>query len=329
MNRHPFSKRATGFRSGARFGLVVITGLVGLVASWIAPAALAGGQESGSGSTTSPLSGPEVKDREVPGSRSTFGEGMKDRKMRTRPTPHPLFMRVIRSLGAEETPENLRLDQEQVRKIRAIEEELGQAARAFRDEHAGEIKALREKADMPGDDRDGPGARRRGADGEGAPPPPPPEGAPRGRRGAGQDENVSPEAQAARQELRALIQNGPKPDDYEAKMWAVLSEPQRALAKERLEKAKAEFQRREMEHADGPPVKGAKDAQGADARRLRDMTPEQRRAALEKMTPEQREELRKRVQERRAQGAGQRGRAPQPQDKPTPDMDDVKVPRPE
>jgi len=322
------SKRATGLRRGVRLGLVAITGLVGLGASWIAPAATAGGQEPGSGSSASPLSGPEVKDREIPGSRSTFGEGMKDPKMRMRPTPHPLFMRVVRSLGGEDTPENLRLDQEQERKIRAIEQEFGQAVRAFREEHEDEIQALREKAGMPGEeggaDR---AARRRGQEGEGAPPLPP-EGAARARRGAPGDQNVSPEAQAARQQLRALMQKGPKPDDYEARIWAVLSEPQQALAKERLEKAKAEFQKREMDGAGGPPAKGAKDAQGVDARRISDMTPEQRREALKNMTPEEREELRKRMRERRAAGGDRaRGSQPQPQDKPAPDMDDVRVPR--
>lgn len=216
--------------------LSLLCGLAGTAAALAEPEKPASQTDAAS---SAPLGGPDVADRDVPGTSDTFGEeGMRDkahRRERARPRD---VLETLRSLGSPETPEALRLTEEQKTQLKAIAEEFGSAMRTFRQEHAEELKALREQAGR------GPGGPRRG---RGGPDGAPPQNA-QGQNAEGQDAmqgdapvqagKPTPEQQAAREKLQELMKQGPNFEEYQTRAWAVLSPDQQALARERLEAKK-------------------------------------------------------------------------------------------
>ncbi len=160
-----------------------------------------------------PLGGPKVQDRDVPGARARFGEGMEQRREGPGVRPQ-MFMRAVQSLAGPEAPEAVRATPEQAEKARAIMGEYRAAMEKFREANATELNALREQAGEMARGRGGPDGR-------------PNAGAPREGRG-----QATPEQLAARQKLRELNEKAPKFEPYQTRVWAVLSEPQQAHVRE-------------------------------------------------------------------------------------------------
>lgn len=207
------------------------------------------------------LSGPAVEDRNVPGVSSTFGDAQ-NRMNRERPVPHRAFMRIIHSMETPDTPENVRLDKEQSRKINAVSEEFRTSMRAFMDKHADELRALRpEGADRPGSRADRPQRARRNPDaqtndnntdrperarraeqGERARQPDDAQRRERAQRPGLTDEQRA-ELQQRREKIAEIMKNGPQPADYHTRIWAILTPEQQAFAQERIQKLAEESSR--------------------------------------------------------------------------------------
>jgi hypothetical protein len=256
--------------------------LLGLgAAAAMAASAWAGPDQApkGTADKSDPLSGPKVESREVPGVDDQFGEERGDRMRARERVPTRMFLGAIRSLESPETPEDLQLSDEQRDQIRDIAEEFRGAMQAFRAEHREELAALREKA-PPGARGRGDGARRQGdgpppnqngqrrgqgpPDGRGpradnAPPPP----APRGAEAHDGPPPPPPPNAEARERLAELMKDAPKAEPYHTRMWAVLTEAQQVVVRERLDKELADR-----------PMDGARRARGGpdspDGRRPRD-----------------------------------------------------------
>lgn len=215
------------------------------------------------------LKGPEVKDRNVPGGRSSFGGGQGERRRDGGGGPGPMvMMRVLRTLGSGEAPDEVRASPEQADEIRAIIDEFREEQKAFRDEHQEEIKTLREKAGLPaGEARRGPGGPDgAGPGGPGGPGGPPPGGEADAPKGKGkqarkqQRAEATPEQTEARQQLKALMDQGPKFETYQTQIWEVLSTEQQTYVKAKVEEAKAN-----MGEMGGPRGREGK-GKGEDAR---------------------------------------------------------------
>jgi hypothetical protein len=183
------------------------------------------------------LRGPAINDRDVPGATGTFSEptdragkraaGAKgDPRIR-----HRAFMDALRSLEGEEVAPDLKLTTDQRTKIDAIDAELRAALESFKSTHQADIDALREKV---GEVR-GKGANKRAGNGKGrtradradAPTPADAE--------MTDDSTRDADIAAAREQLKALRANAPKPEDFHTRIWAVLSAPQQALVQSRLD----------------------------------------------------------------------------------------------
>jgi len=191
------TRTITDRRRGLGAGLAVLV----LAAGTMVPVALA--------EPDAPLGGPKVQDRDVPGSRARFGEGMEQRREGPGVRPQ-VFMRAVQSLAGPEAPDAVRATPEQTEKVQAIMGAYRAAMEEFRAANASEFRALREQA---GEMARGPGG---------------PEGRPN-REGRGE---ATPEQQAARQKLRELNEKAPKFEPYQTKVWAVLNEKQQAHVRE-------------------------------------------------------------------------------------------------
>lgn len=281
-----------------------------------ASAAISWGQTGGD----SPLSGPAVEDRNTPGAANTFGETMTgERSKQGARVPPRVYFGLLREMGEDGAPEEVRPTEEQRGEIRAIVEEFQAAARAFRDEHKEELERLRDAAGEPRRPGGGAPGRGRGAE-RGADAPPPPEDAPGGP--------PANEAQrAARERLRELMAQGPKPDEYYARIWALLSEPQQEYVRAGLEAHQAE----RMREREGPIAKEQvrKQFEQADPRlkELQGLSREEIRAKLQSLPADERERLMQQWRGRRG-GKGEGKSRPQVEEKPAPEMDDVDVPSP-
>lgn len=256
--------------------------------------------------TDPPLSGPAVKDRNVPGAGNTFGDGMPmDPAKRAGRVQPRLFFEAVRELAGDGAPEGMRLTEEQAEQCRAIAEEFRAAAQAFQREHREEIRALREKAGEAVVERRG----------RGDPPPP----ANQGERKA-----ATPEQQAFREQLRELMQKGPKPDPYFARIWEVLDDEQEAFVRRRVEQVQTE---RMMERG-GPIAREAVRQKMAEAdprlKELQGLSRREIRERLRELPPEERERILAKLREYREQRGGGGGR--RVEDKPPPSVDDVDVP---
>lgn len=292
------------------------------------------------------LRGPKVKDNSAYGERTPFA-GRPRGKDAQRPVPQPVFMKAVMTLNAEGAAQETRLSDEQAAKLKAIEQEFRDQQREFAAAHRGEARELAAK--LPPEDR----ARLRemlapalGAEGRGPANPArkgagkkPPKNGPAGEEPsapAGMDDPMAPEmgdgpmrdrpseseVQEARAQLRALFEQAPKPDEARARMWAVLSDPQRKAVEAELVKVREGMAAKASEQGK------RKKAAGADSSKV-DLDdpriPERARERLKNMTPEQREEAIKRLKERRQ---GEPGKRPAGR-KPPPPIEDVNIPSPE
>lgn len=221
-----------------------------------------------------PLRGPPVQDRNVPGVDDRFGDDAPGARRREPRINHRAFMESVRSLASDSTPQADRLTPEQQDQVRAVEQDFRAAMQAFRAEHQDELEQLRRDAGLPPLPTPPPPPEATGEEAQKAAPsrpeaggPPASRGAPRdieegrgpaqarraggdgatpgARRGghAGEDDKgarpagprrgeANPEA---RQRLADLMKTGPKPEDYHTRIWALLTEPQQALLRQRLD----------------------------------------------------------------------------------------------
>lgn len=283
-----------------------------------------------------PLRGPDVKDASPPGEKNSFVRGGKDRKDQAAERGGPFqMMRAINSLRAPETPENLRLSPEQDQQLKGIMDASRDEIRAFREAHGEEIRGLvralspeaRKKvadrlrpflgaepgAKGRGPEAGGPGERRGPGEPGG------PEGdRPRARKPKGDrpppgddrpmDEMRSGDAPkddgAAMARLKELADQAPDFKVAETKAWNVLTDPQQAYVKGRMEEMRKEAEQRRL---DNPPQKAKGKAErkiekkldkkldaapgAADGREnLRERIPPELREKLRDMSPEERRE---------------------------------------
>ncbi|MGH7244667.1 MAG: hypothetical protein ACREJD_14740 [Phycisphaerales bacterium] len=249
------------------------------------------------------LKGPKVTDGGVPGTRRPFGDGQggdNKQKLADRPIPQTEFMRAIGALRDDNTPDTLRLTEDQQTKIRAINKEFEQSMRAFREAHKGEFEEMRGKFGDRGRPPRGdnkPAAPN--ADGDQmAPPPPPPQPPPHGGPGQGPDG-------AARQKFEELRAQAPSPKDAQAKIFAVLTDAQKPVVQERLESIKKDMAERGLEGRAREEVRRRLQKQGADGAQGKfnaDNLPPKMQERLANMTPEEREQAIQRFRERGGRG---------------------------
>jgi hypothetical protein len=300
----------------------------------LAVLALAAGQALAQDSKTdNPLAGPPVKQARPP----MFEEGMgakegKDR-MGQQGIPAREFARIIDTLRGDQVAPSLRLSAEQSDSIRQIESDFRRQVREFEQKARAQEQKQR-SASGPADGKDG--------------------GAPAAPNAAKRRAN------AAR--LEEFRRSGPKPAEAQARIWAVLTEPQQRFVQGEVDKVQKEiddrrsdaYMQRELQK------RKAKDAApaGPAARPARPGAPGERSAAdapqrerfrriiekLQRLSPQEREEVLRKLEadlERLAPGdapaplnrpgrAGQRGRGADrgAEDKPAPHIDDVTVPSP-
>lgn len=201
-----------------------------------------------------PLGGPGVTDRAPPGGRKFGGEAGKGDKFSRAGgvQAHGAFMRTLRQLGGPDAPEGLAMSEEQIEKVRAVEDEYRAAMKAFREQHKDEFEALRKEAGLP--EMGGPGERRGGPGGPGGPDGERPE---RPQRPGKSDD---PKVQAARDKMRTLMEQGPKVEEFQTRQWAVLSAEQQAFVKDRM--AEMRERRAERGREGGPGGPGGPGAEG-------------------------------------------------------------------
>lgn len=212
----PRQPKRTHFAAALATAIIALAGSSGAFARQEPPA--------NAPAADAPLGGPAVEDRAPPGDRP-FGESMEGKggKFARRGPQHGLFLRAAADL---EGP--LALTEAQEKQLREIESDFRNQMKAYRDQHADEIKKLREQAGLGGDR-----AMERHAE-EGRPH----EGRPPERRpgkGRFNPENATPEAKEARTKLKAIMEGAPKPDDSQARQWAVLNDEQRGFVKARMQ----------------------------------------------------------------------------------------------
>jgi Spy/CpxP family protein refolding chaperone len=254
------------------------------------------------------LGGPEVEDRDAPGA-ATFGEPeMASREAREQRVPHRVFMGAIRGLASPEAPVGLELSDDQKSQIRAIEREHRDARRAFMRDHADELRALR--GDRPPRGERGQRGERRGRDAGDGDPLSDPRRRPRGERGEAGGEDA--------QALRDLMGRGPDPTDAHTRIYALLTEEQRAFVDDEIERHRSEIDERiGRRKAEGLAERGL--GRGG----LADVDPETIRRRLEQLPPEVRQRVLQRLErviDRELESA-----APPP---PPPSIDEVDVPPP-
>jgi hypothetical protein len=180
---------------------------LGLVVGLMAGSAL--GQEAPAPAQP-PLQGPRVQEKRAPHVQDDFSDGMKGREGRMgAQIPMRAYSEVIGKLRGDNASDDLRLSEDQEQKLGAIEKEYREATRAYAQER-------REKSGEPTRRTDG----RAPADAPQRP-----------RREAAQD----------------MMRNGPKPGDYQTRIWAILNEKQQAHVKVELDKVREELQKRRGE----------------------------------------------------------------------------------
>jgi len=278
------------FRIPHAAGAMTIAGLV----------ALAGASPAGAQNDL--LRGPEAREQGPPGAPRDFAPG--DRRDMRDPTPamrHRLLMGAIRAL--ERTSE-VALTGDQRAAIEAQHRLYAAALKAHRDANAEAYEALR--PDEPRRDR-----RRAGA--ELHEDEQPRRDAPRGRRPMDPDEReqMRAERRERMQALRALELAAPSPDEIHANIWSLLDPEQRRAVEQRMDRLRA----RAMDRARAPQGERA-----GDDMRLTDQQRRRIRRAMEDMTPEERRAFLERVRERLGRQRHE--------ERPAPPMEEVDVPPP-
>lgn len=123
---------------------------------------------------------------------------------------------------------------------------------------------------------------------------------------------------AAAQRLKEIMDAAPKFKDSEAQAWALLTETQRPIVQDELARLRENGPSR-LNPGQGRPSKGGPDG-ALDAKEGR----EKMRERLENLSLEEREQMKQKIQDRRAKRGPANG-----QPKPPPPMEDVDVPTPE
>jgi hypothetical protein len=258
---------------------------------------------------------------------------------------------------ADDAPDGVRATPEQQVRIKDLVREQEAAVRAYMQQHRDELAALREKGvnipgkpgqDVPGRERGGKKGQRAGGAASTDTDDPmsdmrdqkrnPTADAP----SRGKDTN-EPALQAARERARELMQNAPQFEEVYAKIWAELSEPQKAALDAELDRFRArQAEQREEAYVRqrvGERQAGREQVQAAP-RAVAPGEGERRERMMriwDRMTPEQQEQLLTRIEQRMAgertpgdKPGNRPGDKPGPvrrgQPKPPPAMEDVNVP---
>lgn len=285
------------------------------------------------------LSGPKVTESGVPGEQRQFAPGRtKGKEQMGSEIPHRLFLRALESLRDPEAAADIRLTADQNTQVRAINDEFMKSVAAYRDAHKAEAGPLLEKL-SPEDRRKAHEFLKRGSLGSprqgldqrktiskkdlAAAPADKPDGdammPPDGTTGT----TLAFDAKAAdeaRNRLKELMEGAPSPADTHARIFALLTDPQKKAFQAELEKARKEMgSPRALEKAekkaDGKLAK-KNDALNPDDPRI----PQRLRDRLKDMTPQQREQALQRFRDRRN---GKEGEA-----KPAPSTTDIPLPEP-
>jgi len=258
-----------------------------------------------------PLKGPAVKDGGIPGQQRKFsGGGGGDRKDRmAQQIPPVAYLRALHVLRGDKATEDVRLTPEQEEQIKTAEREYREQVEAYRTAHAEEIKALREKL---------PARERRRVDEMLSAPGRPGEQRPRdakpAERPARDDAPMTDEPmqeqdpaaiEAARNRLREIAAGAPKAADTQARVYSVLTPPQREIFNTELERIRKELQNRRPGQQAGPKGETPGQNAGGPANLDDSRIPERIREKLKDATPEERERILKELQERQRQRQGQ------------------------
>lgn len=222
-----------------------------------------------------PLRGPKVEDAGVPGENRRFGGPSKDRKDRAEPAiPHRAFVRALENMQNSNPDGSLKLNAEQRQYVKKVEDELKSDVQAFVNDHRDEIAALppevlnrirqttgvtvqlpaAAKAKPRTDSKPKTDSQPGTSDAQS----PMDDASPMQREekqmgGGGEDSmqdsmtsapKVKTDGVPPRELARELIEKAPKPADYHAKVWQVLSEPQRVALKQELVKYREEAAKR-------------------------------------------------------------------------------------
>lgn len=297
--------KALGFGRVRGVGRVGLVAVLALIAGTSVASSAAFAQDAGKEQDS--LGGPKVKDNSVPGQTRQFAGGSRE-KGAPRPLPPMAMMRAIGSLDEPDAPEGLALTEDQKAQLKSIRDEQQTLMRVYVEQHKDEILTLRDQLpererrrvdgflNGPANGPDGPRGERGpkgGAEGR-------PEGKPQGRpddapmdemprgergrkvRGGAPEGEPSPEAVAARQRLRELMEGAPKPEDAQAKAMAVLTPAQQEHVKAQLEEIRAKMQDRQGEGRGegGPRERMLEKLSPEDREKLKGLSPEERREFL-------------------------------------------------
>lgn len=281
---------------------LVLVGVVGLAASaWAMQPA------------NEPLKGPPVKDNSVPGVKTNFGNGSAGKNGKARldemgPTMLA-FGKALDTLRAESAGEN-KLSGEQDAKLKELREGFESKAKAYMDEHKDEVKSLMEKISPEDRAKFGQALGKEGGrlaiSKRGF----------KGKAGGKGEKNAEPmtdskpavsseESGKARERLKAIFDGRPKPQDTQTQMYAVLSEAQKKLVQDALQKQREEMTKRLTEKkkaagGDEKKASGLADLKNKSAEEIMNdpRVPERLRERLKSMSPEDREKAIARLRER-------------------------------
>lgn len=333
-----------------------------------------------------PLSGPQVTEERIDGVESGFSSMTAPGRI-AEAVPTAVFRRAVAELAGEQAPEGARLSDEQRQRLGAIEREHAQAVAAFRRQHAEEFRQLREALGQQLADRIDPQPQRarRASQRDGAEGDRPGRGQPqrrprpgdRGEPGEADSEPMQPpqrpisrddltDAQrAAIARLRELRAQAPGPEAVQTRVWAELTELQRAHVQTRIDEHRARMAdqrqaayvermtaRRDAADArpdaaagDPPPARADVQAAARLSQELRQTLeslppPMQARLAqlpperlerlldrLSRLTPEERAQALRRLQQARERQGDRRGGDRRDRSSPPP-LERVKVPDP-
>lgn len=249
-------------------------------------------QETKPAETPPLLRGPKVVEEKMPGTQEAFVRGSEG-AMRDR-VPDRVIEASLRRLQSAESPEDVRLTENQINQIRDIQQDVRVSLRDYTEAHAEEVRRLTRLVSARSD-------------------------RPRVRAQAEAMEPMSvtdSEAENARRRLEEIRAGAPTSADAHARIWRILTEPQRAAIEadiarfrtEMEERMTAAYLERRMRNAQGegaatPPVRPL-------VQQL-DFVPEQLRQRIAALPPEQRERLIQRLRERHAAEQAQK-RAAEP-----------------
>ncbi len=359
-----------------------LTRSIGLSLSLACVCGVAAAHEPPAGGDEPVLRGPAVHDAAVPGERSSFTRraGRRDGDAEI---PHRAFMRAIDALRADPTPAEHRLTAEQDKAINDITAAYRATLRTYFEKHRAELESLRARLPAnalqslpPGareqlrtlrenlQDALGPAERRKPGANERARLGPqgkdtPVKDAP--AKESPMDDAMQPVPRegvdpAVRDRLRQLLEGAPRAQAAHAKVWAVLTDHQRSLVQNSLERLRRaeEQRRREMAGERAPDQSPPGQAQPVPTPQTRPApqrpvailddprVPERLRERIRNMSPEDRQRALAQLRERlenadrdqppRDGGARRNpNRQPQGHDVPTtpPGMDSVDVPKPD